>query len=49
MSPCFQFIFSTSVDGKIKVWLYHMTGARIDYDVPGGACATLAYTDDGER
>lgn len=44
-----QFIFSTSVDGKIKAWLYDVIGSRLDYDVPGHACATIAYSADGKR
>ncbi|TXG62209.1 hypothetical protein EZV62_013572 [Acer yangbiense] len=44
-----QFIFSTSVDGKIKAWLYDLIGSRLDYDAPDHACATLAYSADGKR
>lgn len=45
----FQFIFSTSVDGKIKAWLYDMMGPRVDYDAPGHSCAAMAYSADGKR
>ncbi|XP_022632522.1 topless-related protein 4-like isoform X2 [Vigna radiata var. radiata] len=27
-----QFIFSTTLDGKIKAWLYDNLGSRVDYD-----------------
>ncbi|CDP11737.1 unnamed protein product [Coffea canephora] len=38
-----QFIFSTAIDGKIKAWLYHCLGSRVDYDAPGLWCTTMAY------
>ncbi|XP_062163072.1 topless-related protein 1-like isoform X2 [Alnus glutinosa] len=44
-----HFIFSTSVDGKIKAWLYDMMGSRVDYDAPGRSCTTMAYSADGKR
>ncbi|CAA0827363.1 Topless-related protein 4 [Striga hermonthica] len=44
-----QFIFSTSVDGKIKAWLYDNMGSRVDYDAPGRSCTTMAYSADGSR
>ncbi|KAK7329494.1 hypothetical protein VNO77_23664 [Canavalia gladiata] len=44
-----QFIFSTSVDGKIKAWLYDDTGSRVDYDSPGQWCTTMRYSADGSR
>ncbi|KAJ4707841.1 Protein TOPLESS [Melia azedarach] len=44
-----HFIFSTSVDGKIKAWLYDMMGPRVDYDAPGHSCAAMAYSADGKR
>ncbi|XP_065849210.1 topless-related protein 1-like [Euphorbia lathyris] len=44
-----HFIFSTSVDGKIKAWLYDSTGSKLDFNAPGLACTTLAYTADGKR
>ena len=44
-----QFVFSTSVDGKIKAWLYDMMGSRVDYDAPGRSCTTMAYSADGRR
>lgn len=42
-----QFILSTSIDGKIKVWLFDNLGSRIDLDAPGRWCTTLRYSDDG--
>uniref|UniRef100_A0A164W506 TOPLESS zinc finger domain-containing protein n=1 Tax=Daucus carota subsp. sativus TaxID=79200 RepID=A0A164W506_DAUCS len=44
-----QFIFSTSVDGKIKAWLYDNLGSRVDYDAPGQSCTRMAYSADGTR
>ncbi|KAK2659846.1 hypothetical protein Ddye_006379 [Dipteronia dyeriana] len=44
-----DFIFSTSVDGKIKAWLYDVIGSRLDYIAPGHACATMAYSADRKR
>ncbi|KAJ1375967.1 WD40/YVTN repeat-like-containing domain superfamily, partial [Sesbania bispinosa] len=44
-----QFIFSTAVDGKIKVWLYDNLGSRLDYDAPGQWCTTMLYSTDGSR
>ncbi|KAL3840982.1 hypothetical protein ACJIZ3_025573 [Penstemon smallii] len=43
------FVFSTSVDGKIKAWLYDNMGPRVDYDAPGHSCTTMAYSADGTR
>lgn len=44
-----QFVFSTSVDGKIKAWLYDLMGSRVDYDAPGRSCTTMLYSADGKR
>lgn len=44
-----QFVFSTSIDGKIKAWLYDLAGSRVDYDAPGHSCTTMAYSADGKR
>ncbi|KDP33561.1 hypothetical protein JCGZ_07132 [Jatropha curcas] len=44
-----HFIFSTSVDGKIKAWLYDSLGSRVDYDAPGHSCTAMSYTADGKR
>ncbi|XP_017983146.1 PREDICTED: topless-related protein 1 isoform X1 [Theobroma cacao] len=41
-----HFIFSTSVDGKIKAWLYDNLRARVHFDAPGLACTTMAYSAD---
>ncbi|GMJ07733.1 TOPLESS-related 1 [Hibiscus trionum] len=41
-----HFIFSTSVDGKIKAWLYDNMGPRVHIDAPGLACTTMAYSAD---
>ncbi|XWS26191.1 hypothetical protein CRYUN_Cryun26dG0009900 [Craigia yunnanensis] len=44
-----HFIFSTSVDGKIKAWLYDNLGAKVQFDAPGLACTTMAYSSDNRR
>ncbi|KAL5853179.1 hypothetical protein ACOSQ3_008297 [Xanthoceras sorbifolium] len=44
-----HFIFSTSVDGEIRAWLYDNMGARVDYDAPGLARTRMAYSADGRR
>ncbi|XVF35630.1 hypothetical protein REPUB_Repub18cG0162700 [Reevesia pubescens] len=44
-----HFVFSTSVDGKIKAWLYDIVGSRVDYYAPGRSCVTMAYSADGKR
>lgn len=44
-----HFIFSTSVDGKIKVWLYDNLGERVDYDAPGLGCTKMVYSVDDQR
>lgn len=44
-----QFFFSTSVDGKIKAWLYDTMGSRVNYYAPGCSCAAMAYSADGKR
>ncbi|KAK8991712.1 hypothetical protein V6N11_062710 [Hibiscus sabdariffa] len=44
-----HFIFSTSVDGKIKAWLYDNMGAKVHIDAPGLACTTMAYSADNSR
>ncbi|XVE53582.1 hypothetical protein DITRI_Ditri03aG0014200 [Diplodiscus trichospermus] len=44
-----HFVFSTSVDGKIKAWLYDTMGSRVDYYAPGHSCVTMAYSADGKR
>ncbi|XP_062163382.1 protein TOPLESS-like isoform X3 [Alnus glutinosa] len=41
-------VFSTSVDGKIKLWLYDALGARVDHDAPGLGCTKMAYSADGK-
>ncbi|KAG2700213.1 hypothetical protein I3760_07G221600 [Carya illinoinensis] len=44
-----HFVFSTSVDGKIKAHLYDNLGVRVDYDAPGLACTKMAYSADDKR
>ncbi|KAK9280606.1 hypothetical protein L1049_014301 [Liquidambar formosana] len=44
-----HFLFSTSLDGKIKAWLYDTMGSRVDYVAPGRRCTTMAYSADGKR
>ncbi|KAJ7958802.1 Protein TOPLESS [Quillaja saponaria] len=44
-----NFIFSTSVDGKIKAWLYDTLGARVDYDAPGFGYTKMVYSAGTQR
>uniref|UniRef100_A0A8R7QNZ9 F-box domain-containing protein n=1 Tax=Triticum urartu TaxID=4572 RepID=A0A8R7QNZ9_TRIUA len=44
-----QFIFSFSLDGKMKAWFYDNVGSRVDFDVPGKWCTTMLYSADGTR
>lgn len=44
-----QFVFSTSVDGQIKAWLYEVDGPRVNYDAPSLSCTTMVYSADGKR
>ncbi|WCJ30342.1 Protein TOPLESS [Euphorbia peplus] len=44
-----HFIFSISVDGNIKAWLYDDNGARVDYVAPGLGRTSIAYSADNRR
>ncbi|KAF8011645.1 hypothetical protein BT93_J2048 [Corymbia citriodora subsp. variegata] len=44
-----QFIFSATVNGRIKVWLYDDMGPRLDIDAPGRSCTKILYSADGTR
>ncbi|KAF5743337.1 hypothetical protein HS088_TW09G01404 [Tripterygium wilfordii] len=44
-----NYVFSTSVDGKIKAWLYDGQGPKVDFDAPSRSCAAIAYSTDGKR
>ncbi|CAL5407393.1 unnamed protein product [Camellia sinensis] len=44
-----QFIFSTTIDGKIKAWLYDCLELRVDYDALGLWCTAMAYSADETR
>ncbi|PRQ26695.1 putative transcription factor WD40-like family [Rosa chinensis] len=44
-----HFVFSTSVDGQIKAWLYEVVGSRVNYDAPSLSCTTMVYSADGKR
>ncbi|GAB4836826.1 hypothetical protein Ancab_001741 [Ancistrocladus abbreviatus] len=43
------FILSASVDGQVKLWLYDMTGPRIEYNAPCSGFISMAYSSDGRR
>ncbi|XP_039165694.1 protein TOPLESS-like [Eucalyptus grandis] len=49
MKSGIEFIFSTSVDGKIRAWLYDDFGARFNHNAPGRACMVMAYSNDNRR
>ncbi|XP_070674580.1 protein TPR3-like isoform X2 [Malus domestica] len=44
-----NFFFSTSVNGKIKAWLYNNMGYQVDYDASDHSITTMAYSADGKR
>ncbi|XP_056176451.1 topless-related protein 4-like isoform X1 [Syzygium oleosum] len=44
-----QFIFSATVNGRIKVWLYDNLGPRLDVDAPGRSRTKIMYSADGTR
>ncbi|KAH9324716.1 hypothetical protein KI387_004894, partial [Taxus chinensis] len=44
-----QFIISTSIDGKIKCWLYDRTGSIFDCGPPLECSIALVYSADGSR
>lgn len=44
-----HFVFSTSVDGQIKAWLYEVVGPRVNYDAPSHSSTTMVYSADGKR
>ncbi|XP_004292971.1 PREDICTED: topless-related protein 1-like [Fragaria vesca subsp. vesca] len=48
-APVHSFVFSTSVDGQIKAWLYEVDGPRVNYDAPSLSCTTMVYSADGKR
>ncbi|GKD62275.1 topless-related protein 4-like protein isoform X1, partial [Tanacetum coccineum] len=49
MFTFYQFIFSTDIDGKIKVWLYDTIGSRVDYTAPRHSSTRMSYSADGTR
>uniref|UniRef100_A0A8R7UN63 Uncharacterized protein n=1 Tax=Triticum urartu TaxID=4572 RepID=A0A8R7UN63_TRIUA len=44
-----NFIFSISLDGKMKTWLYEYLGTKLDFDVPGKWCGAILNSADGTR
>ncbi|RDY02902.1 Topless-related protein 1, partial [Mucuna pruriens] len=42
-------IFSASLDGRIKAWLYDNMGSRLDFEAPGSWYTTMACSSDGIR
>ncbi|KAM2961356.1 hypothetical protein FF1_030939 [Malus domestica] len=44
-----NFFFSTSVNGKIKAWLYNNMGYQVDYDASDHSITMMAYGADGKR
>ncbi|XBH96082.1 hypothetical protein VPH35_086545 [Triticum aestivum] len=44
-----KFIFSISLDGKMKTWLYEYLGTKLDFDVPGKWCGAILNSADGTR
>ncbi|XP_045791919.1 topless-related protein 2-like [Trifolium pratense] len=44
-----QYLFSTSVDGKIMAWVFDNKNFRVEYDTPGNCCTAMLYSADGTR
>ncbi|KAL3497852.1 hypothetical protein ACH5RR_040584 [Cinchona calisaya] len=44
-----QYIISTAIDGKIKVWQCGIKGSIDDLDAPGLTSTKMAYSSDGTR
>nr|GMC68844.1 topless-related protein 4 isoform X1 [Ipomoea batatas] len=44
-----QFILSTDIDGKIKLWAQGEMNSIANYDAPGYACTRMTYSADGKR
>ncbi|MED6219426.1 hypothetical protein PIB30_035730 [Stylosanthes scabra] len=44
-----EYIFSSSVDGKIKAWLFDNSGSKLDHNANGKWCTTMLYSSDGNR
>jgi len=45
----YKFIFSKTLDGKIKAWLYDLMGSRVDYDAPDQWFTIMTYSANGTR
>ncbi|RHN74443.1 putative transcription factor WD40-like family [Medicago truncatula] len=43
------FLFSTSIDGKIRVWLFENKSLMVEYDTPGKCSTTPICSSDGTR
>ncbi|KAH6804772.1 hypothetical protein C2S51_033019 [Perilla frutescens var. frutescens] len=44
-----HFLFSISISGEIKAWLFDNNGPRVTYDAPGFCCMRMAYSAESER
>ncbi|XP_027191270.2 topless-related protein 2-like [Cicer arietinum] len=44
-----QFCFSTSVDGKVRAWMYENQTFHVEYDTPGKCSTKMLYSSDGTR
>ncbi|KAJ8534956.1 hypothetical protein K7X08_016684 [Anisodus acutangulus] len=44
-----HFIFSTSTNGEIKVWLFHNSEPKVSYEAPDRCCMRMIYSTDGKR
>lgn len=44
-----HFLFSVSITGEIKAWLFYNIGSRATYDAPGFCCMRMAYSTDSKR
>ncbi|KAL1359112.1 topless-related protein 2 [Arachis hypogaea] len=44
-----EYILSSSVDGKIKAWLFDNSDTKVEYDAHGKYCTTMLYSADGTK
>lgn len=44
-----HFLFSISITGEIKAWLFDNMGSRITDDAPGFCCMRMSYSSDSKR
>ncbi|PWA42826.1 topless-related protein 4 [Artemisia annua] len=46
-APVYSFLYTTAIDGKIKVWSFDNLDIKFEYDSPGYTSIRMAYSTDG--